>query len=63
MCGRSYAFPDVLEPILTGVVESDCPLPCETILTETKLATSANTQDWTGITINFQQDVEVRSEN
>ena len=45
-----------------GFDESDCPLPCEIFSTETKQIGSGNNQDWTGFIINFQQNLEVKSD-
>ena len=57
-----YFIPGVLEYLWTGVDESDCQLPCETFSTDTKLTTSKKYQDYIGFGINFQQQVEVKSD-
>ena len=51
-----------MEYLLYGFDESECPLPCETFSTKTRLMVSTNTQDYTGIVLDFQQNVEVKSD-
>ena len=56
-----HLFPGVLEKLWNGFDESDCPLPCEIFLTETKQTQSTQIQDTIGCYLNLQQNVEVIS--
>ena len=61
--GNIYnSFPVLLGYLWKGIEESDCPLPCETFSTETKRIISNKNQDYDGYSINFDQNVEVKSE-
>ena len=52
-----------MEYVAFGVDESDCPLPCETYSTETKLSTSAKSDEYgVGFIINLPQHIEVSAE-
>ena len=47
-----------LENLFFGTDASDCPLPCETFSTETKLTSTINS-DYTGFSLTFKETVEV----
>ena len=50
-----------LENLFFGTDASDCPLPCETFSTETKL-TSATSSDYAGFGLTFKDTVEVHKQ-
>ena len=57
-----HLFAGIMENLGSGVEESNCSLPCEIFSTETKLTASSSSQNSTGFVINFQQNVEVKSD-
>ena len=56
-----HLFLGPLENLWSGVDESNCPLPCEIFSTETKQTKSTQIKNSAGFTINFQQNVEVKT--
>ena len=57
MCARNFDFSEEFEALFYGLTPSNCPLPCTTVSTETKLTTTID-EDF-GFGVSFEKTVEV----
>ena len=54
-------FPATLDTLFQGVQPSDCPLPCSTVSTETKLTNVIDVKEYADIGLTFVQTVKVNT--
>ena len=55
----SVVFSGTLQTLFYGVQSSDCPVPCTSISTETKLVVASNIDRTLGLGLFFHQTVQV----